>query len=203
MCAGHGILPAGVLAEAQSPYTDRRGGRKLTSVRRASRVVAALVTAAVGTAAPAVADPSADLLSKLPAGYDSDSCEPADPAGALAALICRDNALPDGPTFATYWLFADDYGMHAAFTAQLASPDWAPTTCPGSPSADAVVVLGSDGQPYGRIACGRGTGADWLLRDGAVAWTHDADHFLGVAYTGYQGQAFPAGLFEWAKGKMT
>lgn len=138
----------------------------------------------------------------LPAGYGGDSCAPADPVGALAALACRDNSLPGGPTFATYWLFGDDDAMRAAFTAYLTRPDWAPTACPGSQSAEAITVLGSDGQPYGRLACGRGTGADWLARDGAVAWTHDADHFLGVAYVGYQGQAFPAGLFEWATGQM-
>lgn len=158
--------------------------------------------AAVGAIPPAGADPSADLTGMLPSGYGSDSCEPADSTGALAAVSCRDNSLPGGPTSATYWLFGDDTALRDAFAAYLKRPDRVPAACPGRESSEATLVLAADGSPSGLIACGRGTGTDWQLRDGAVAWTRDADRFLGVAYVGYQGQAFPVALFEWAAAQL-
>lgn len=171
----------------------------MSSMLRASCVAAAIVLAAFGAAPPAGADPSADLMKMLPAGYGSNSCKPTDSKGALAAVTCRDNSLPGGPTYATYWLFGDDKGMNDAFTAYLKRPTWTPARCPGMQSSDATAVVGSHGMQYGLIACGRGTGTDWQVRDGAVAWTRDADHFLGVAYVGYQGQAYPVSLLDWVR----
>lgn len=183
----------------KGPLAGTGGRAKLFSVLRASCIATVIVIAAIGVTPPAGADPSADLMGMLPAGYGSDSCEPADLMGALAALNCRDNSLPGGPTYATYQLFGDRRGMHDAFAAYLKRPEWAPATCPGMQSSDATAMVGSNGEQYGLIACGRGTGPDWSDRDGAVAWTQDPDHFLGVAYVGYQGQEFPASLFEWAR----
>jgi hypothetical protein len=156
---------------------------------------AAIAVAAVGAAPPVSADPLADLMGMLPAGYSSDSCKPAYPTEALAAVNCWDNSLPGGPTYATYWLFGDYKAMYDAFTAYLNSPGWAAATCPGMHSSDPIPAVGSDGTQYGSIACGRGTTPS-PVRDGAVAWTRDADRFLGVAYVGYQGQAYPASLFN-------
>ncbi|MBX9982181.1 MAG: hypothetical protein CK429_28045 [Mycobacterium sp.] len=161
-----------------------------------------LVTTALGAAPRASADPLADLMRMLPSGYSSDSCKPATSKVALAAVECQDNSVPDGPTYATYTLYRDYNGMYDAFTAGLKSPTWAPATCPGKQSSDPAAVLGSDGKQYGFIACGRGTGADWQAKDGAVAWTRNADHFLGVAYVGYQGQAYPASLFNWVRAQQ-
>ena len=169
---------------------------------RGSGIAAAALVAAVVATVPAGADPSGDLMGMLPAGYSSDSCEPADSTGALAAVPCRENSLPGGPTVATYWLFGDDSALQHAFTDYLGRADWAAAVCPGMQSSEPTVVLGPDGDRYGLIACGRGTGTDWQVRDGAVAWTHDAAHFLGVAYVGYQGQAFPASLYDWTRGHM-
>lgn len=161
-----------------------------------------MILAAVGALPPAGADPSAELMGRLPSGYGSGSCAPAGPAGALAAVTCRDNVLPGGPTDATYWLFGDVTAMQEAFAAYLARPDWMPAPCPGKESAQATPVLGAHGNPSGLIACGRGTGTDWQLRDSAVAWTRDADRFLAVAYVEYQGQAFAAGLFDWVAAQL-
>ncbi|WP_205873665.1 hypothetical protein [Mycobacterium camsae] len=144
----------------------------------------------------------ADLMRMLPAGYSSDSCKPTTPKTASAAVECRDNALPSGPTYATYSLFRDYTGMYDAFTSSLKSSTWTPATCPGKQSADPTAVLDSGGKQYGYIACGRGAGADWQAKDGAVAWTRDADHFLGVAYVGYQGQAYPTSLFNWVRAQQ-
>lgn len=171
----------------------------MSFMSRASHIAAAIIVAAVAGTPPAGADPVADLMKIVPAGYSSDSCKPADSKGALAAVDCRDNSLPGGPTSATYWLFRDNSAMRDAFTAYLKNPEWASATCPGMQSSDATAVVGSDGRQYGLIACGRGKGTDWQLRDGAVAWTRNADHFLGVAYVGYQGQAYPASLFNWVR----
>lgn len=184
------------------PFIGALGGLKMTPMLRAACIATAVVVAAIGAAPPAGADPAADLERMLPTGYDSDSCEPADAPQALAAVNCRDNSLPGGPTSATYWLFSDHEAMRTAFTAYVSGPDWAPAVCPGKQSSDPTAVVGSDGIQDGLIACGRGTGPDWQDRDGAVAWTRDADHFLGVAYVGYQGQAYPAGLFEWVTAQL-
>lgn len=174
----------------------------MKSMLRAMCVAAAIAVAAIGAPPPAGADPLSDLLDLLPAGYGSHSCTPADSTDALAAVNCRDNSLPGGPTYATYWLFGDYSAMHDAFTAYVNGTGWSPATCPGTQSSDATAVVGSDGTQYGLIACGRGTGPDWQVRDGTVAWTRDADHFLGVAYVGYQGQAYPASLFNWIRAQQ-
>lgn len=102
----------------------------MSSMLRAIRVAAAIIAAAIAAAPPAGADPLADLMKILPAGYGSNSCKPAESKAALAAVNCRDNSLPGGPTYATYSLFGDYNGMHDAFTAQLKSPTWTPTTSP-------------------------------------------------------------------------
>ncbi len=162
-------------------------------------IAAAIAAATVGVAPTATADPMADLTRMLPAGYSGDSCRPAERAGALAAVNCRDNALPGGPTSATYWLFGDRNAMNDAFTAYLNSPARAAAACPGMTSSDPIALVGADGTRYGSIACGRASTTDFQDRDGSVAWTREADQFLGVAYVGYQGQAYPASLFNWVK----
>lgn len=171
----------------------------MSSMLRALSVAVTIVVAALGAAPRVGADSLADLMRMLPAGYSSDSCKAGNSPGALAAVDCRDNSLPGGPTYATYSLFRDYTGMYDAFTASLKTSTWAPATCPGKQSSDPTAVIGSNGKQYGFIACGRGTGSDWQVRDGAVAWTRNADHFLGVAYVGYQGQMYPASLFNWVR----
>lgn len=171
----------------------------MSTMLRALSVAAAILVIAIGAAPRAGADPMADLMRMLPAGYSSNSCKPTTSKAASAAVECRDNSLPGGPTYATYSLFRDYTGMYDAFTSSLESSTWTPAACPGKQSPDPTAVLDSAGKQYGFIACGRGTGADWQAKDGAVAWTRDADHFLGVAYVGYQGQAYPAGLFNWVR----
>ena len=174
----------------------------MKSMLRASFAAAAIAVAAIGGATPAGADPLADLMDILPAGYGSDSCKPVAAQTALAAVTCEVNALPGGPTSATYRLFGDRGAMDDAFSAYVNSPEWAAATCPGMHTPEPTAVVGPDGTSYGSIACGRGTGSDWRVRDGAVAWTRDADHFLGVAYVGYQGQAYPASLFIWVRAQQ-
>ena len=170
---------------------------------RLACIVAAVVATAVSTAAPASADPLSDLMGMLPAGYSSGACEATDRATALAAVSCRANSLPGGPTFATYWLFGDDEAMYEAFAAALSGPGWTTAACPGMRSSDPIPLRKSDGTRYGSVVCGRALAADLPDRDGAIAWTRDADKFLGVAYVGYQGQAYPASLFEWVRAQQT
>ena len=169
---------------------------------RLACIVAAVVAAAVSTAAPASADPLSDLMGMLPAGYSSSACKVTDRASALAAVNCRANSLPGGPTSATYWLFGDDEAMDAAFAAAFSGPEWTPAACPGMRSPDPSPLTKSDGTRYGSVVCGRASSFD-PDRDGAIAWTRDTDKFLGVAYVGYQGQAYPASLFDWVRAQQT
>ncbi|MFV8320810.1 MULTISPECIES: hypothetical protein [unclassified Mycobacterium] len=172
----------------------------MTFMLRATFVAAGIGLAAFGAAPRAGADPLADLMRMLPSGYSSSSCKPASSPGALAAVECRDNSVPGGPTFATYSLFRDYTGMYDAFTQSLKNPPWIATPCPGKQSSEPTAVLGSDGKQAGFFACAHGEGADWQPRDGALAWTRNAEHFLGVAYVRYEGQLYPAGLFNWVRG---
>ncbi|GFG80231.1 hypothetical protein MPRG_35070 [Mycobacterium paragordonae] len=163
-------------------------------------VAATVVMTALGVAPRSGADPLADLMSMLPSGYSSGSCKPVGSPGALAAVECRNNSLPGGPTFATYSLFRDYTGMYDAFTKSLKDPAWIAMSCPSKSSPEPFAVLGSDGKPTGFFACAHGEGADWQARNGALAWTRNAEHFLGVATVRYEGQLYPAGLFNWVRG---
>ena len=163
-------------------------------------IAATVAAAAVSISAPATADPQSDLIGMLPAGYQADSCAPvADPV-ALAALTCGENSLPEGPTAATYRLFADQTAMDGAFTAISNSPEWTPVACPGASSASPVPLVGADGTASGSAVCLRAAPGFYTSeKDGAVAWTRDADRFVGLAYVGYRGQGYPVSLFDWAK----
>jgi hypothetical protein len=167
---------------------------------RLACIAVTVAAALVGVSAPAAADPQSDLTVMLPAGYGSESCAPvADPV-ALAAVTCSENSLPGGPTSATYWLFADHTSMSDAFTAILSSPEWTPVTCPGESSPGQIPLQRANGTTSGSVACRRaGPGFYTSDRDGAVVWTRDADLFVGLAYVGYRGQAYPVGLFDWIK----
>lgn len=167
-------------------------------MNRIACLVAALATTALGTATPASADPLSDLMGMLPPGYASGACKTIDAAAAIAAVSCGANSLPGGPTAATYKLFSDDDAMYQAFTAALRGPDWTPAACPGVRSSDPTPLTTSDGTRYGSVVCARASTLQ-VDRDGAIAWTRDADNFLGVAYVGYQGQAYPVSLFEWVR----
>ncbi|PJE24640.1 MAG: hypothetical protein CK431_04915 [Mycobacterium sp.] len=172
----------------------------MTFMLRVLCVAATVVMTALGVAPRAGADPLADLMSMLPSGYSSGSCKPVGSPGALAAVECRNNSLPGGPTFATYSLFRDYTGMYDAFTKSLKDPAWIAMPCPSKLSPEPFAVLGSDGKPTGFFACAHGEGADWQARNGALAWTRNAEHFLGVATVRYEGQLYPAGLFNWVRG---
>ena len=167
---------------------------------RLACIAAAVAAALVGVSAPAAADPQSDLTAMLPAGYRSESCVQVSDPVALAAVTCSENALPDGPTAATYRLFADQKAVEGAFTAVANSPEWVPITCPGASSAGPIPLARPYATRAGSITCLRaGPGFYTSDRDGAVAWTRDADKFVGLAYVGYRGQGYPVGLFDWVK----
>jgi hypothetical protein len=170
-------------------------------IRRAC-IAAAVVATALSAAAPASADPIVNLMDLLPAGYSSGACQAIDRGTALAAVSCGPNSLPGGPTSAIYQLFGDDETLQEAFAAVLTGVDWTAATCPGAQSPDPTPLTRSDGTPYGFVACGRARTFQ-SDRDGAAAWTRDAGKFLGVAWVGYQGQAYPTSLFEWVQAQVS
>jgi len=93
-------------------------------------VAGAVATIAIGAAPTAGAGPEEQLRSVLPAGYGPASCQspnnPSSPTGvpqsthALAAVECRDNSLPGGPTYAYYRLYADQNTLDSAFSGDRA-----------------------------------------------------------------------------------
>ncbi len=197
-CIRAGAVTICLRTEAQSLCSRRTSKDQRGFMIRLACILAAVVATTVSMATPAGADPLSDLMGMLPAGYSSGACQPTDRATALAAVSCPANSLPGGPTSATYRLFGDDKAMYQAFRAALGGPDWTPAACPGMRSSDPVPLTKADGTRYGSVVCGR---ASTFLpdRDGAIAWTRDADKFLGVAYVGYQGQAYPVSLFDWLR----
>lgn len=84
----------------------------------------------------------------------------------------------------------------------MSGPGWTTGACPGTRSSGPVPLTKSDGTTYGSVVCGRARTFQ-TDRDGGVAWTRDAVTFLGVAWVGYQGQAYPASLFEWVRAQMS
>ncbi len=168
---------------------------------RIACITAAAIATAVSTATPASADPVSDLMTMLPAGYSSGVCQAIDRGTALAAVSCGPNSLPGGPASAIYQLFGDDQSLEQAFSAVLDGVDWTPATCPGEPSSAPTRLKRSNGATYGSVGCGRARTFQ-TDRDGGVAWTKDSDRFLGVAWVGYQGQSYPAGLFDWLQAQV-
>lgn len=168
---------------------------------RLAGTAAAVVATVVSTATPARADPLSDLMGLLPDGYSAGSCTAIDRGTALAAVSCGANSQPGGPTSATYQLFANHESLQKAFSAVLSGVDWTKATCPGTRSPDPTALTRSDGTTYGSVGCGRARTFQ-TDRDGGVAWTRAADRLLGVAWVGYQGQSYPASLFEWVRAQV-
>ena len=169
---------------------------------RIACIAAAVVATAVSTSTTASADPVSDLMGMLPAGYSSGACQAIDRGTALAAVSCGANSLPGGPTSAIYQLFADDESLHEAFSAALNGVDWTAAECPGTQSSDPTTLTRSNGTTSGSVGCGRARTFQ-TDRDGGVVWTREADSFLGVAWVGYQGQSYPASLFEWVRAQAS
>jgi hypothetical protein len=73
----------------------------------------------------ALAAPNADtkaLLRLVPVGYPAGACEPVEaPKGALAQVICGDNADAGGPPTATYTLTGDKASLDATFNDLVAA----------------------------------------------------------------------------------
>ena len=87
------------------------------------------------SASPPSASPTdedeARLLRLLPAGYPSDSCEPAAPRkDALAQMNCGANTDPGGPSSATYTLARDRAALAGVFNDSIASANR--VNCPGN-----------------------------------------------------------------------
>lgn len=168
---------------------------------RLACTVAAVAVAAVSSATPANADPMSELMGLLPAGYSSGACQAIDRGTSLAAVSCGANSRPGGPTSAIYQLFGDDASLQEAFATALSGLEWTAAPCPGTRSPDPAPLTNSDGTRYGSVVCARAR-TFRTDRDGGVAWTRDAQRFVGVAWVGYQGQAYPASLFEWVRAQQ-
>lgn len=149
---------------------------------RAPFVALAVAAIVLGAAPRASADPYDQLMGLLPGGYGSDSCKPAEldypPPGALAALQCRDNSLPGGPTYAFYQLFADPNSLAAQFGNDVSARHPRPLQCPGGqPSPGSWQYGNTPNETAGSILCGRAEGGD----DVAVEWTENSGPLLALA----------------------
>jgi hypothetical protein len=121
----------------------------------------------------------------------------------LAALECRDNSLPGGPTYAYYGLYADRDALNDAFSSQHQGSRqayWWFEPCPGSGASIPAPPMPwyDDSAPNeiaGWVACGRVNGpvhGDPNAR--SIMWTSNSDLLLGIA----EGPDL-ASLYDWWK----
>jgi hypothetical protein len=132
----------------------------------------------------------AKLLQLLPAGYQSDSCEPiAPPKDAVAQVNCGNNADPGGPASGTYTLARDKATLERVFNESIRSANR--VNCPGNiQSPGPWRRNASPDKVSGTLFCG--------LREGqpTVIWTDDTQLLVSAVQSGPQGPPFPP-LYDW------
>ena len=141
---------------------------------RALFAAAAVTVAAVGSAPAASADPVADLLGMIPAGY-AFGCHPVDSERpvALAAVDCDNRVFPGGgPAPGRYILYGDPETLERDFVAAV--QEWlVPVPCPGREGLGPT-RWGPPDATAGSIACGTGKEPAYL------AWTDDSGPYFGM-----------------------
>ncbi|KQH79625.1 hypothetical protein AO501_20775 [Mycobacterium gordonae] len=174
-------------------------------------MVGAVATTAIGAASTAGAGPEEQLRSVLPAGYDPASCQSpnnqSSPTGvaqsmlALAALECRDNSLPGGPTYAYYRLYADNEKLDKAFSGEKNASRqayWWFLPCPGQQgTGPAAAATWHENRAPDKVAgwmvCGKVYGpVHGNAEAKSIMWTRDSDRLLSIA----EGPDL-AGLYDW------
>lgn len=170
-------------------------------------LVAAIAAAAIVAAPTASADPYDQLRAMLPTGYGPDSCRPGEggyPSSTeLAALECRDNSLPGGPTYAYYRLYADHDVLNDAFSTEREGSRqmyWWFEPCPGwganAPAQPMTWYRESNpNESAGWVVCGRTNGpAHGNAAAKSIIWTTDSDLLLSIG----EGPDL-ARLYDWWK----
>jgi serine/threonine kinase PknH len=115
-------------------------------------------TTTTTTTAPADAAQS-NLLGMLPTGYPSGTCTQytAKPesiwGSALTAVSCGQNTDPEGPSTATYGLFANANVLQAAFNADVRVVGLQPMNCPGKGPSPDKWYRGNSTVAAGSMAC--------------------------------------------------
>ena len=141
---------------------------------RALFAAAAITVAAVGSAPAASADPVADLLGMIPAGY-AFGCRPVDSERpvALTAVDCDNRVFPGGgPAPGRYILYGDPETLERDFVAAV--QEWlVPVPCPGREGLGPT-RWGPPDATAGSIACGTGKEPAYL------AWTDDSGPYFGM-----------------------
>ncbi|MGK2881533.1 MAG: hypothetical protein ACSLE6_12320 [Mycobacterium sp.] len=141
--------------------SDSSSSRTTTSRTRtsSSRTTTTRTTTRTTTPSPTSAgDPAAEsrLISALPNGYSSSNCRSADPAGALARLVCDASTITDGPTAAVFTIFADQPSLDRAFNASdpIAMTEQL-RDCPDGSTSPGTWTYSSDPDvTAGYVACG-------------------------------------------------
>jgi serine/threonine kinase PknH len=136
--------------------------------------------------ATAIADSNSDaLLGMLSKGYSPSNCKTDQVAGALAALKCGRNSLPNGPASAEYILYGNSNDVSAGF--QGGSSTLALAACkPGDPSPDTWHYDSSPDTAAGQVACGTNDNVP------EVVWTNYKNHMVGII-----GGSDASSLYKW------
>ena len=171
-------------------------------------VAGAVATIAIGAAPTAGAGPDEQLRNVLPAGYGPASCQspdnPSSPTGvpqsthALAALECRDNSLPGGPTYAYYRLYGDQTTLDKAFSGEKGASRqayWWFLPCPGQEGTGPATWRDNRApdKVAGWVVCGKVYGPVHGNPEAkSIMWTRDSDLLLSIA----EGPDL-ASLYDW------
>lgn len=145
---------------------------------RAFSAAAAVTLGAIALAPTASADPVADLLGVVPAGYGPQGCQVIDPPppNQLVAVNCLNRVFPGGgPPSGSYALYGDPGAAESGFTAYFNNKDlFQPLPCPGTVGVGPS-KWGEPDATAGSFACGT------LNNQPTVMWTKDSGPYLGAA----------------------
>ncbi|EID13660.1 hypothetical protein [Mycolicibacterium phlei] len=161
--------------------------------RQSGEDVEPAVAAPPTTQGPQASAEDEQLLQRLPKGYRTGACEPADPPeGALAQVICERNTDAGGPLSGTYTLVEDRAQLEKTFRAVMDTATR--VDCPGRiQSPGPWRRNATPDRISGQLFCG--------LRDGdpMIAWTDDVKMTVSAVRSGADGPTFPQLYAWWSK----
>jgi hypothetical protein len=125
------------------------------------------------------ADPKAQLMGLLPAGFAADNCKPAAtaPSGALAEVDCGQNDDAAGPAGGVFWLWANRADMAHGFQAAIGTITLADCS-DNSESPGTWQNTSTPDQVAGSVACGN----DTKRNQAQLVWTDNSKQLAGVVF---------------------
>jgi serine/threonine kinase PknH len=178
LSATNGTTKASATTSTAAPVTPRTSTASTT-----------MPTTTTMPTSPAGGDPQSRLLSLLPDGYSSSSCNPVNPPlpGTLATLHCEQNSKPDGPEKAVYTLYPNSAAVSSEFATEFKQLQTMVPCAPGAENGTTTWKYDeTPNVPAGSIVCGTFQDRQTLL------WSNTAKLFIGLVE-----KPTPGTLYQW------